>query len=146
MATVYTSGEITDAPVLKYLPSGTPVLEFRIADTYTDRTGEERTTWLKVAVWEDLALQWAEKLVKGTVVKLKGIPRAEAWIGQDGSAKGIIKVKALSLEVVVGASVTAARQAEAGDTRAECEAQANADAQAAAGGYVADDEDPFGDQ
>ena len=146
MAKLYASGEITEAPVLKTLPSGTSVLEFRLADTYTGNDGVERTTWLKVAVWEDLALRWADKLQEGTVVKLEGAARAEAWIGQDGTAKCIIKVNAKKLEVVVGAAVTAARQTEAADTRAEREAQASADAQAAAGGYVADDEDPFGDQ
>lgn len=139
MATLYTSGEITEAPVLKYLPSGAPVLEFRLADTCTGKDGEAKTTWLKVAVWEDLALQWAEKLVAGTVVKISGTPRAEAWIAKDGTAKSIIKVSARKLEVVLGASVTAARQSEAQE-------QQQAQAQADASGYVADDEDPFGDQ
>jgi single-strand DNA-binding protein len=145
MAVLYASGEITDDPTLKYLPSGTPVLEFRLADSYV-KDGETRTTWIGITLWEELADLWAGKLAKGMVVKVSGPPRAEAWLGRDdGKPKAGLKVNARKCEIVK----LSPEQTEEGDSREPqqpARTATPAPRPAAAPQYPTDDEDPFGDQ
>ena len=68
-------GYVGNDPEVRYLDSGTPVANFRLAtsENYTNRTGEKvtQTEWHNIVLWRGLA-EVAEKYVKkGTQIYIK---------------------------------------------------------------------------
>lgn len=77
-------GHLGAQPEMRYLPSGDPVANFRVASTsrWKDRdTGEEkeRTTWLPWTVYGSQADNAAKLLQKGSRVLVRGTIRNESW-------------------------------------------------------------------
>ena len=79
--------------------SKTPVTSFSMAmnEVYEDRRGKEveRTTWVKVRVWDRKAKAVCEYLDKGSLVEVEGkIVDAEAWEDEDGNLHAASVVEA----------------------------------------------------
>lgn len=76
-----------------------PVTSFTMAmnETYEDRRGKEveRTTWVKVRVWDRKAKAVCEYLDKGSLVEVEGkIVDAEPWEDEDGNLHAASVVEA----------------------------------------------------
>lgn len=75
-------GNLAARPELKYLPSGKPVAEMRIAtnETWTkDGQKQEKTEWHRVVVWDKTAENCAQYLDKGRSVYVEGKIQTRSW-------------------------------------------------------------------
>jgi len=84
-------GFVGNDPEVRYLDSGTPVCNFRMAtsETYKNKAGERVTTteWHNIVLWRGLA-EVAEKYVKkGTQIYVEGRIRTRAWDDRDGNKR-----------------------------------------------------------
>ncbi|MBN1950562.1 MAG: single-stranded DNA-binding protein [Bacteroidales bacterium] len=84
-------GFVGNDPEIRYLDSGTPVANFRLATTenYTNKGGEKvsQTEWHNVVLWRGLA-EIAEKYVKkGSQVYIEGRIKTRAWDDRDGNKR-----------------------------------------------------------
>lgn len=81
-------GNLGANPELKYLPSGQPVCEMRIAtsETFKDRNEQlqERTEWHRIVVWGKQAENCAKFLQKGRQVYVEGRLQTRSWDDKDG--------------------------------------------------------------
>lgn len=82
-------GNLGADPEVRYLPSGDPVANLRVAtsEVWKDRqSGEqqERTEWHSVALFGKTAEVARDYLRKGSKVYLEGKLRTRKWQGQDG--------------------------------------------------------------
>ena len=62
------------------------------------KEGEKDADYIQVTAWRGLGDTCAKYLAKGRKVCVVGEPKAGAWIGRDGSAKGQIKLTADEVE------------------------------------------------
>ena len=86
-------GHLGANPEIKYLPSGQPVCEMRIAtsETYRDRNDQpaERTEWHRIVVWGKTAENCAKFLTKGQQVYVEGRLQTRSWDDKDGNKRYI---------------------------------------------------------
>ncbi len=62
------------------------------------KEGEKDADYIQVTAWRGLGDTCAKYLAKGRKVCVIGEPKAGAWIGRDGSAKGQIEITADEVE------------------------------------------------
>lgn len=82
-------GNLGQDPEVRFMPSGSPVANLRVAttDTWTDRQSgqrQERTEWHTVVMFNRLAEIAQQYLKKGSRVYLEGRLQTRKWQGQDG--------------------------------------------------------------
>ena len=82
-------GNVGQDPDVRFLPSGNPVCNLRIAtsDSWTDRqTGQrqERTEWHSVVLFNKLAEIAQQYVHKGSRLYIEGRLQTRKWQGQDG--------------------------------------------------------------
>jgi len=80
------------------------VINFSVACTETwTKNGEKqsKTTWYEVARWGN-NVKLAQYLKKGTQVYVEGTVEADAFIGNDGDAKGVLRLTAFKIELLSG--------------------------------------------
>jgi len=82
-------GNLGQDPEVRFMPSGSPVANLRVAttDTWTDRQSgqrQERTEWHSVVMFNRLAEIAQQYLKKGSRVYLEGRLQTRKWQGQDG--------------------------------------------------------------
>ena len=97
-------GYVGNDPEVRYLDSGTPVANFRLAtsENYTNRTGEKvtQTEWHNIVLWRGLA-EVAEKYVKkGTQIYIEGRIRTRAWDDRDGNKRYTTEIVADSMQLL----------------------------------------------
>jgi single-strand DNA-binding protein len=97
-------GFVGNDPEVRYLDSGTPVANFRIAtsENYTNRAGERvsQTEWHNVVLWRGLA-EIAEKYVKkGTQVYIEGRIRTRSWDDRDGNKRYTTEIVADNMQLM----------------------------------------------
>jgi len=66
------------------------------------REGEPDADFIRVTAWRGLGDTCAKYLEKGRKVCVVGVPKASAWIGKDGKAKGQIELTADDVEFLSG--------------------------------------------
>lgn len=93
--TVIISGNVVRDLELKYLPNGTAVVQFTIANNNKfKRDGQvvEEVAFIKVTAWTKLAEVCAEYLQKGSGVLVEGRLRQEMWEkdGKKNEKTGIV--------------------------------------------------------
>jgi single-strand DNA-binding protein len=93
------AGNVTDAPELRYTPSGTPVASFTVAMNHRapGRQGgwtDAGTSFVKVVAWRELAENLAESLPKGARVLVAGRLRQRSWETPEGERRSVIEVTA----------------------------------------------------
>ncbi|MCD5384122.1 single-stranded DNA-binding protein [candidate division WOR-3 bacterium] len=99
---VLITGHLTADPELRYTPDGQAVLNFQIGSTrkYRDKAGEwqDDTTFMKVAVWRDLAEQMGERLHKGSAVFIEGRLQSRSWETPDGQKRSALYIQARRIQ------------------------------------------------
>ncbi len=123
-AMIYTGGTVVGTPELTHGQTGTAKLVFRIREE-REQGGKVYVDEAVVELWGEPAERYANVVDEGTVVKLKGFPRAEGRLTPDGKPMGYLVVKARELEIVQAARAPAAAQVDE---------------------QTVGDEDPFGNQ
>jgi len=82
-------GNLGQDPEVRFLPSGNPVCNLRIAttDSWTDRQSgqrQERTEWHTVVLFNKLAEIAQQYVKKGSRIYIEGRLQTRKWQGQDG--------------------------------------------------------------
>jgi len=111
-------GNLGSDPEMRYTPDGTPVTSFSVAVnrrwTTKDGSQGEKTTWFRVTAWRKLAETCNQYLSKGRTVLVEGEVEANAWLGQDGTARATLELTARNVRFLCGS-----RQSAAGEGIAE---------------------------
>lgn len=92
-------GNLTRDPELKQAPSGTPVVDLRLAvsEQYRDKqTGEtkEVTCFVDVTAWSRLAELCSQYLSKGRPILVEGRLQYDEWKNKEGETRSKLRVRA----------------------------------------------------
>jgi len=102
MNKVFLMGNLTRDPELRYVPSGSAVVNFSVAvnRTYKDNAGErkEDTSFLRVVVWGKMAEICGEYLTKGRQVLVEGRLKSRTWETPEGQKRNAVDVVATSVQ------------------------------------------------
>ncbi|MGD8559253.1 MAG: single-stranded DNA-binding protein [Gammaproteobacteria bacterium] len=98
-------GNLGADPEVKYMPSGDPVTNIRLAtsETWKDKsTGEnvEKTEWHRVVFFKRLAEIAGEYLKKGSKVYVEGRLQTRKWQGQDGQDRYTTEIVANEMQML----------------------------------------------
>lgn len=97
------AGYLADKPQVRYMPSGTPVANVRMAEgyRYTDRNNQpqEHTNWHNLVFYGDLA-EIALTYEKGENVCVEGTLQTRKFTPKDGSARTVYEVIARSVYLI----------------------------------------------
>jgi single-strand DNA-binding protein len=94
------TGRLGQDADLKTSKSGNPWASFSVA--VDAEASEEATTWVRVAVFGQLATRLHSDLKKGAEVYVEGKLRLESWTGKDGRERTGLSVAASRVEVLGG--------------------------------------------
>jgi len=96
-------GRLTGDPVITYLPSGTPVVEFTLAYNrrYKNQSGEfqEESHFFDVKAYGKVAEDWATRFSKGYLVLVEGRLSQEKW-EKDGKKFSKVRIIAESVKLI----------------------------------------------
>ena len=85
--------------------NGKNVINFSVAHTekWKDAQGNAmaRSTWVEAAYWTDKTAI-AQYLTKGKMVYLEGQPEADAYLANDGAAKGTLRLRVSQVQLLGG--------------------------------------------
>lgn len=100
-------GNLGADPEVNFLPSGAPVVNFRMATStkWKDKnTGEkkEETEWHRVTVFDKLAEVASEYLKKGRQVYIEGRLRTRKWTDKEGVERYSTEIVANALQLLGG--------------------------------------------
>ncbi|MFH1678801.1 MAG: single-stranded DNA-binding protein [Candidatus Omnitrophota bacterium] len=91
-------GNLTRDPELRYTPSGTAVVNLRIAVNrrYRDRNGEQKdeACFFTVVVWDKQAELCNQYLSKGRPVFIEGRLQSRAFEDKTGNKRNVLEVRA----------------------------------------------------
>ena len=94
-------GNLGAKPELKYLPSGAPVCEMRLAtsETYKDKNEQvqERTEWHRIVTWNKTAENCAKFLDKGSKVYVEGRLQTRSWDDKEGKKQYMTEIVAMQV-------------------------------------------------
>lgn len=98
-------GNVGQDPDVRFLPSGNPVCNLRMAtsDSWTDRqTGQrqERTEWHSVVLFNKLAEIAQQYVHKGSRLYIEGRLQTRKWQGQDGQDRYSTEVVANDMQML----------------------------------------------
>lgn len=97
--TVHVDGKIDNEPKMRKTPSGTTILELRIAHSERRTSGSEVQIF-DVSVWARYAETLAPFLFRGTHVVVEGKLSSAEWIDRAGIKQRRTEVQASSLRIV----------------------------------------------
>ena len=100
-------GNLGADPETRYMPSGKPVTNIRIATSegWTDKQSgdkQERTEWHAVVLFEKLAEISAEYLRKGSQVYIEGSLRTRKWQDKEGKDRYTTEIVAREMQMLGG--------------------------------------------
>jgi len=120
---VFLIGNLTRPPELRYTPSGTPVVDLRLAvnRNYTTQGGDKReeTCFLTVVVWGKQAESCGEYLDKGSPVLIEGRLQTREWEAKDGQKRTVVEVVAERVQFMGRAKAPATAAVPAAEPFAE---------------------------
>lgn len=124
-------GNLTRDPELRYIPSGSAVVNLRLAvnRTYKNQSGEskEEVTFVNVVVWAKQAENCAEYLSKGRPIFVEGRLQSRQWETDDGQKRSVLEVVADRVQFLGkrsgGESERSSGESERGRGAGEDEAQ-----------------------
>ena len=96
-------GRLTGDPVIRYLPSGSPVAEFNVAWNRRYRVGEEwkeESHFFDVKAYGKLAEDLSTRLSKGYQVVIEGRLTQDRWTGQDGKSYSKVRIVAEAVRII----------------------------------------------
>jgi single-strand DNA-binding protein len=92
------TGNLTDAPELRFTPNGNPVANFRLAVTARVKDGDTwrdgETSFFRINVWRQLAEHVAESLSKGDRAVVIGRFKSRSWETPEGDKRSVVEVEA----------------------------------------------------
>ena len=101
------AGFLGNRPSVRYLPSGTPVANVRMAEgyRYSDRNSQiqEHTNWHSVVFYGDLA-EIAARYDKGDNIFVEGTLQTRQFTPKDGSTRTVYEVVARTAHQIVRTS------------------------------------------
>lgn len=113
---VFLIGNLTRDPELRYTPSGTAVVNLRLAVNrrYKDRNGEnkEEVCFVTVTAWDKQAEVCNQYLSKGRPVFVEGRLQSRSWETSDGQKRNVLDIRAERIQFLGSAKA----QAPAGET------------------------------
>ena len=92
---VFLMGNLTRDPELRYTPQGTAVARLGLAVNERRQGAEERTHFVEVQAWRDLA-EWAAELRKGDGLFVIGRLVNDSWTSSSGERRFQTRVEGLS--------------------------------------------------
>lgn len=98
-------GNLGADPETRYLPSGDPVTNLRLAttDTWKDKTSGEKkeaTEWHRVVLFRRLAEVAGQYLKKGSQVYIEGRIRTRKWQDKDGQERYTTEIEAEEMKML----------------------------------------------
>ena len=97
------AGYLADKPQVRYMPSGTPVANVRMAEgyRYTDRNNQaqEHTNWHNLVFYGDLA-DIAVTYEKGENIFVEGTLQTRKFTPKDGSPRTLYEIIARSVYLI----------------------------------------------
>lgn len=98
-------GNLGADPETRYMPSGKPVTNIRIATSegWTDKQSgdkQERTEWHSVVLFDKLAEISAEYLRKGSQVYIEGSLRTRKWQDKQGNDRYTTEIVAREMQML----------------------------------------------
>ncbi len=117
-------GNLGADPETRYMPSGKPVTNMRIAtsESWTDRQSgdrQERTEWHQVVLFDKLAEIAAEYLRKGSQVYVEGSLRTRKWQDKQGQDRYTTEIVGREMQMLGGrGGGAAAGESRGGERRA----------------------------
>lgn len=97
-------GNVGNDPEVRYLDSGTPVANFRLAtsENYTNKNGERvsQTEWHSIVVWRGLAEVVEKYVKKGSQLYIEGRIRTRSWDDRDGNKRYTTEIVADNLQML----------------------------------------------
>lgn len=97
------AGYLADKPQVRYMPSGTPVANVRMAEgyRYTDRNNQaqEHTNWHSLVFYGDLA-DIAVTYEKGENIFVEGTLQTRKFTPKDGSPRTVYEIIARSVYLI----------------------------------------------
>ncbi len=101
---VLLSGNLTADPRTNILENGTHVANFGVASTqrYRGKDGEwhDKTCFVDVVTWRQLAERVGNRLHKGSPVMIEGELQFTQWSAQDGSKRSRVEILARSVQML----------------------------------------------
>lgn len=99
-------GNLTKDPELKYTPQGTAVCTFSIAcnERYKDRDGnqKEKTEFINIVAWRQLAEICGKYLTKGKQVYIEGKIQTRSYEDKDGNKRYVTEIVADQMQMLGG--------------------------------------------
>jgi single-strand DNA-binding protein len=98
---IFVIGRLTKDPELRHLPSGTAVLNMRLAYTTREKRDEEwldHSNYIDVTTWGRRAETCAQYLAKGRRIGVHGTLRWREWEAQDGSKRQAYEINAAEIQ------------------------------------------------
>ncbi|MFC0268988.1 single-stranded DNA-binding protein [Kushneria aurantia] len=98
-------GNLGQDPDVRFLPSGSPVCNLRLAttDNWTDRQSgqrQERTEWHSVVLFNRLAEVAQQYVKKGSRLYIEGRLQTRKWQGQDGQDRYSTEIVANDMQML----------------------------------------------
>jgi len=97
-------GRLGQAPEQRFTASGTPVTNFSIAtsEKYKDQNGQvqEKTEWINVVAWKQLAEICAQYLEKGKLVFVSGKLQTRKWQDKNGQDRYSTEIIAQTMKML----------------------------------------------
>jgi single-strand DNA-binding protein len=99
-------GNLGRDPEIRYMPSGDAVANFSIACTenFKDKSGEkqEKTEWVRIAMFGKLAEIAGEYLKKGSSVYVEGRMQTRKWTNKEGQDQYTTEIVADRMQMLGG--------------------------------------------
>src|SRR5438874_6175855 len=117
MNRVEVAGFLSKRPEIRYLPSGTPVANVRLGQSYRFQDGnkqwQERTNWHNLSFYGDLSAV-ALGFEKGENLYIEGTIEQREFTPKDGSLRTINEIVVRNCHVIAPSRQTAAAAARSG--------------------------------
>ncbi len=109
-------GRLGNDPEMRYTPSGTAVVNFRMAVTRQRRSqdAEEQTDWLNIVAFGKTAEFVAQYLDKGSLIGVEGRVQSRTWETQDGQRRSAVEIVANNIQALESRQEAERRRAAKG--------------------------------
>lgn len=112
-------GNLGQDPQIKYLPSGSPVVNLSLAtsESWKDKnTGQvqDRTEWHRLVIFGRLAEIAAQYLKKGSQIYVEGKLQTRKWQGQDGQDRYTTEINVNEMQMLGSAGGSGGMSSQSG--------------------------------
>lgn len=104
---VFFIGFLTEKPIIRYVPSGTPVANFPLAvhRDYSSQSKKEVLDYFNIVVWGELAAFCRDNLSRGSWVWLEGRVQVRVYQDKSGQQRKVYEIVAREVKPLKGLEV-----------------------------------------